>query len=1072
MRLKAFSLVAAILVVTVCCVHSQFIVSRQDLAENGVIDRSFNAADFQNEIETVAAFLHVPVAQSGASCVSVGTSEELYANFSGSSIDSYDIVVRNGFYYHYLIDVAKHSFNDELYSRDTYAGNHYKVVGMRMDYILFYPYDFFTMNHKLRRTWQALDTVLVAVIKTATDLKRLSIELKALNYSPKIAILSRNSFQQVQRWSGGSDPSFNALGAQLCKMLTQKRPITVYGVFQPYDWIEDTLPSGSNNCEPSSMSVNTEDSEWQHFVSDRAISVEGLSFHNDLYERIKADRVPEWKPPVGYSCPMQAMSAEGRKKHGSCAVVGAAPYLGCMNLGSEIDSHDAVYRTNIHLPQPGRGALLGTFTTHLLSQTTTFIQLLQDVGCVIKFPIHGRSMTICETAAGSAALLNYGYIAEQDTELRLLDIDEALDAARTALGITASTLYDYLYAVSRRGSGYKLTTGMYSVLAALQECESVDVYGMSVGPLHMHVHSYLMEIMTLRALQAECGSKKFRLVLPNRKYESYVDAWLYSETMFFKSKQSHPLFVTSLPELMEVAARRSDMKSVAKNIKSLQFLMSSLKQPTPISKQLPNTKKSKSKAVAVVGTSAELYSSYGGSDIDTHSVVLRSGSEVTYAVGVDGKQHGLTYHDTTSGRHYRCVGTKTDYVVIDADDISITYKNMRSTLEVYDGEVAAIVRSVSDINSLVAFINSSFPSAVLENSEVNIVIPKAYVFTSLFYTSKRVSELSIAVQIAKRMLDSQPVTIGSVVDVYGSFMPYPPELDDITISCTKDVEEMPLTYLEWEQLRDDARVNIMERSFHEQFFTMDYTVSRKLEALLSGNSCPMNTASITPLRSCAVVGAAPSVYCGRHGRDIDAHDAVFRTNFHLPTQDLKAFVGSKTTHVVVQVDHMAQPYIDAGCIPENTELKMNSMHFLTVDSPYCKRSLQNKGLEIPERGAVLLVIDPYKYVNDLTVFPSKQLSKSSLSYFLKHITESGHASRLSSGMISFLYAITHCQSVDVYGFSVGQLQLYIHSFLWELLAIRAVEIECDSRITLHLPSDQYKRYTDTWLTSKTTLFPL
>lgn len=1048
-----------------CCSigHSQFIASKEDLANNAVINNTFSPESFQNEIDYIAGFLYTPAVRAGASCASVGTSEELYANFSGESIDRYDIVVRNGFYYHFLIDTGRHSYDNSLYSRDTYAGNHYKILGMRMDYILFYPYDFFLMNHKLQRTWISQDTVLIVIIKSESDLKRLSIELKSLNYKPRIAVLSKSSYLKVKRWMGGKDPTFNALGAHVCKLLTNSYPVALYGAFQPYEWIEDTLPlSGGNVCDRSTTRVRIEDSEWQHFLSDKSIDVKGTSFHDDLYGRIESGSVQSWKKPKGYVCPIPTTN----KKYDSCAVIGAAPYLGCMQLGKDIDSHDAVYRTNLHLPQPGLEHILGSFTTHLLAQTTTFIQLLQDVGCVEKFTIHGKSMTICESESGSAALFNYGYIASQAVQLHILDIDEALAQARRAIGETASLLYDYLHAVGREGSGYKLTTGMYSVLQALQDCNSVDVYGFSVGPLHMHVHSYLMELMTLRALQTECGKDRFRLVLPDKDYESYIDAWLTSETLFFKSKYRHPMFVTDTEELMDVVSYHSSMNSVYRNMKNIHWLVNAIQQPPAMRYYSSAGSRKHNSDVAVVGTSAELYSSYKGQEIDTHSVVIRSGPEVAYTVGVDGSIDHLKYRETSSGRHFKCLGTKTNYVVIDAEDVGSIYRNLRSTLEIYGGQFVVVLRTAEDVETLATFINSTFTDYEIVSSVVNVVIPKAFAFTSKFYTSKRASEMSIGVQIAKKLLADE----ASTVDVYGSFMPYPPELDDITTSCSDSIREMPLTYLEWEQLRDDARTIIMEQEFHNQFLFMDYTVSRSLTALLASNSCPMNTASVTPFGSCAVVGAAPSIYCGQHGKEIDAHDAVFRTNFHLPIQEMKSVLGSKTTHIIVQVEHMAQPYVDAGCLASNKDLTMNSMHFFTVDSPYCKRSLQNHGLVIPEQGAVLLIIDPYQYANDLLKYPSKQLSKSSITHFLKSISDEGHASRLSSGMISFLYAMTHCKSVDVYGFSVGQLQMYIHSFIWELLAIRCVEVECNNHVTLHLPSDQYKRYLDTWLTSETTLF--
>lgn len=530
-----------------------FVKSYQELLENGVVNTSPGDLVFADEaLRAIAAQLYAPKATSYSSCHAVGTSEELFnSDIGGSRIDDAGIVVRGGIYYPYLISTVKNSKGAVVTNGETPAGRRYDILGTKMDVMFIYPHDMEWTYELMADTWQSQNTLLVTFlsdISWARNLHRFLIANNINATSIKVALLTKDSIDELfnalsaAHAPASSFPTPAMYAASICKLLTRKRPVQLYGGFMPYTWVPDYVDGSS--CDVSSMQVRKNYIEWDSILKqDSELEIVDSSFHERLMHKADNMLVPP-RPPHGSVCPMDTLYGQlpEQQHYNSCAVVGAAPWLGCLSLGKEIDAHDAVFRMNAHLPIQDQTVHMGNKTTHVIYQNPYYVQPLISSGCPELTNLHIGSSMFCSNSGMKNKLKDkYGLLGSKNISYTKLSTGYIKNSLSRLLssnpdGSSRSCLSDALNNIFETGTNSMLTTGFTSTYYALQACKKIDVYGFSAGPLHMSGHSFLIELAIMRGLQHECGLERFRVMLPSQQYENFIDSWLLLPTYYFPRK--------------------------------------------------------------------------------------------------------------------------------------------------------------------------------------------------------------------------------------------------------------------------------------------------------------------------------------------------------------------------------------------------------------------------------------------------------------------------------------------------------------------------------------------------------
>lgn len=526
-----------------------FVKSYDELVERGVVNTSPGDLVFANEdLKAIASQLHTPKSNSYSTCHAVGTSEELFnSELGGNAIDAADIVVRGGIYYPYLISTTATKNGSVVTNTDTPAGRRYDILGTKMDVMFIYPHDMEWTYEIMGESWRSQNTLLVTFLSDISWARTLLSFLQTNNInetSIRIALLTKEIidglFDELSAANAPKDsfPTPAMYAATVCKSLTRKRPVKLYGGFMPYTWVPDYVDS--SKCDPTSTEVRSNYIEWDTILAaDNEVELMDSNFHGRLLHKSANMLIPP-RPPAGSQCPMDALyrQLKDHYHYERCAIVGAAPWLGCMHLGKEIDGHDAVFRMNAHLPIQKQVDHMGSKTTHIVFQNPIYVQPLIASGCsqLAELPI-GDSILCNNSRAIEKLRDKYGLLSKTDityTKLSSGHIRHSLiQLLAENAGTSKSCLSDALTKIFTTGTNSMLTTGFTTMYYALQTCKKIDVYGFSAGPLHMSGHSFLIELAIMRGLQHECGLERFNVILPSEQYEHFIDSWLLLPTYYF-----------------------------------------------------------------------------------------------------------------------------------------------------------------------------------------------------------------------------------------------------------------------------------------------------------------------------------------------------------------------------------------------------------------------------------------------------------------------------------------------------------------------------------------------------------
>lgn len=525
--------VAVVVIFYLCFANCNFIDSYKKLQRDGVSDPTkLRFAD--KELTYIAAHLTVPKQQQYARCVVVGTSEELYAEKHGRNIDSADIVVRVGYSHHSLLKTYRDEGGTLKSDVNFSEGRHTEIVGMKMNYIYSDVASIKSIVDALTDSMKVQGTVVVTSLADVRDVRTLYNFMKNAPTVP-IALLSARSVDMM--WKNfynknvvNVSPTLIFYGVAVCRQLTQKYPIEVYGGYENFHnaIIEDDSIIHSENdphCSASKTLHADDDPSWKALTSDPGVQLVGSSWHKKLYKMIhsrKPSAIPLLTPSS--NCPIHLSNKPFRR----CAVVGAAPHIGCNHFGNEIDQHDAIFRTNSHLPVVNQTHIMGERTTHVVYQAPYFVNTLQHSGCARVLPELDGDIIICSSRKSTETLLKqHGLIASfNSTLLKHWGEYGFSQHIKTSYSNPDATSFStFVSSLGRPDAYIKSTTGMMAVVYAMDLCKTIDIYGFSVGNLQLGIHSFIIELMALRTIELECPDR-FHLKLPDEdNYKLYIDAW-------------------------------------------------------------------------------------------------------------------------------------------------------------------------------------------------------------------------------------------------------------------------------------------------------------------------------------------------------------------------------------------------------------------------------------------------------------------------------------------------------------------------------------------------------------------
>lgn len=529
MLLQLASVQRTLLLILLCTLaaDSSFINSKSKLERDGVSDAS-KLRFVQKELNYISEHLSVPVRQQYAKCAVVGTSEELYASQPGSSIDSADIVVRVGYNQRSIIKTYRDSSGALQTNTDATEGRHTDVAGMKLDYIFLNVNDLKSAVDALVDSIYSQNAVVVTVLHSIRDIRSLyNFMLNAPNVP--LALLSARSIDIM--WSNtyahsDSSPTDIFYGVNVCRQLTQHYPIEVYGGYTVFQnaFIEDSsfVTSNADSACSAPSHKSSSDSSWTALTLDPGVQLMNKDWHDSLYKKMTSKKIT----PATFNEPLHCPMRLSQRPFKSCAVVGAAPHIGCYKQGSEIDAHDAIFRTNSHLPIVNKTDIMGSRTTHVLFQASYFVNDLHKSGCARVLPTDD-SVVICSSKKAVQTLFNsLGLLANfNSTLLKHWSSAGFENHLKTNYDNPATQFSTFVNNLSKPNAYIKSTTGMMAVVYAMDLCKSIDVYGFSVGNVQLGVHSYILEMMVLRTLELECEGR-FNIKLPDEtNYKRYIDAW-------------------------------------------------------------------------------------------------------------------------------------------------------------------------------------------------------------------------------------------------------------------------------------------------------------------------------------------------------------------------------------------------------------------------------------------------------------------------------------------------------------------------------------------------------------------
>jgi len=152
----------------------------------------------------------------------------------------------------------------------------------------------------------------------------------------------------------------------------------------------------------------------------------------------------------------------------------------------------------------------------------------------------------------------------------------------------------------------------------------------------------------------------------------------------------------------------------------------------------------------------------------------------------------------------------------------------------------------------------------------------------------------------------------------------------------------------------------------------------------------------TRFRRCAVIASSKSVLTRAHGRDIDAHDVVIRTN-QAPTKGFEEHVGRRTTFRVTN---------GANAFFSEDGARTICLRDPDRRSTTAAQARQLHG-RLPSESArcTPLTWSPQFMAYRWSTFPPRQTG--------------GSKPKWSSGFTGLALAVNLCQSVSIYGFSWG-----------------------------------------------------
>jgi hypothetical protein len=526
-RLILLLIASVLCLVATNCDGSTFVKNKVELRDY-LRGLEGNKPDFDDVLETIdfhsiheeeggEGFLGLP---RGVNCAVVGSSLEILRSNSAEEIDSHDVVLRVGAYYDKAIFTLKErdvdAEEDVLESLCTGRSCYWGAIGSKMNYYYIETYDMIWVRRVLTPTWNSQGTILITSIydwKSAMELFRF---LNEAEVDLKIMVLSRETILDAYQRMANTNPKGRSLSSKqvLHAVLAAKaicggdNQLSVYGSFVPYVGI---FGYTSTNFGDINTPIPSTTDEWEVLKimnSEGKILLKDLEFHNLLYNDTKTSKVLTMYdlPPTTLRktilMPTEdtTLAPMGRI-HQTCAVVGADPTVGV--VGAEIDAHEAVFRSNHHLPRFEDINKFGSKITYLVS-----------------------------TPEGDANLYNMG-----------VDIKE--EAAEENSGFTIEKLVplfphinSYLYEPAifpfqsdhtTSGVRWSTTTGFASFLMAYYRCQSIDVYGFSIGLPTFSMHNYQAELIAMKMLEYQNRfsktEPKVRLFL-NRDINNYVFRWI------------------------------------------------------------------------------------------------------------------------------------------------------------------------------------------------------------------------------------------------------------------------------------------------------------------------------------------------------------------------------------------------------------------------------------------------------------------------------------------------------------------------------------------------------------------